>query len=50
MFLSVDDAAEVQPTWREVGDGSGDVELDVCADCRNGMPGSGMTSVESRDN
>jgi hypothetical protein len=37
-FLHCD--SQHQPTWQEVGDGSGQVRLDICMDCHLGMSGS----------
>jgi hypothetical protein len=34
-FLSCE--PDQQPTWQEVGDGSGRVRLDICMDCNQNM-------------
>lgn len=44
-FLNVDDA-DIQPTWQEVGDGSGRIRLDICLECagQTGSAGIGSSS------
>lgn len=36
MFLNLADS-DLQPTWTEVGDGTGRIRLDICAACNSGM-------------
>ncbi|WP_088258671.1 hypothetical protein [Fimbriiglobus ruber] len=34
-FLNCD--PDLQPTWQEVGDGSGKILMDICLECNEGM-------------
>jgi len=38
VFLNAD--PEMQPVWQELGDGSGQIQVDICLACNAGMGGS----------
>ena len=46
LFLCLPDP-DLQPSWRFVKDGSGQLQLDICLDCTGNM-GSGLKGIESQ--